>query len=525
MCFFAGAVSAQDINRNVDVAKDYLPMVGRAAKLTVKPTMQEVEQLRPDLEYTVRPRAWVERFDVIPMSALYPSNNLERLNPFYARLGGGFPGVSTADVYLSTRRAGASGAGIFVNHRGFWGRLDGFDARTLHNTGGFFGRAHLGNWQIEGELAVDDDRYNDFLLPVGAANRKLHYTTPRGRLDVMHKFLHVGAEGGYLMSTGWNEVTVEPYLSGDFRIGDHQVGMRMALDFWTTKYANALPPLSDINPGVQGRMLHFVPSYVFDHEHFRFGMGLDLGVEVTNGKLLYAPRIEVRVHGAVSPYVRLSGTIDNNNHHSLARANPYLSPDFQYRDSPGATSRHALVGGFTARIARAVSLDVFAGLEREVNPMLTSASEPIFVKRFEAVVAGGVMDVRVNNFTASLEGKYLKHNKFKEFLPSFEGRLDLAYTRGKWSMGAGAEVWSSHKFLNTQGVFEAGQGADWAVLAADAFKIDAAVDISLCGEYFVSKKMAIFLEGSNLADQKIYRFATPHKAPGMSVVAGVKLKM
>ena len=112
------AASAQ-VAKQVEVTKDYVPMVKSAQKLSVIPDMTDTVTMQPDIEYEVTPRSYetsmlVQNFR--PATITYWDYNRSR--PFYARGAFGVPLTSEADIYVSTYNKDRGYAMAYVNH---WG--------------------------------------------------------------------------------------------------------------------------------------------------------------------------------------------------------------------------------------------------------------------------------------------------------------------------------------------------------------------------------------------------------------------
>lgn len=119
-------VASAQVAKQVEVTKDYVPMVKSAQKLSVIPDMTDTVTMQPDIEYEITPRSYqtsmlVENFR--PATITYWDFNRSR--PFYLRGAFGVPLTSEADLYVSTYNKDRGYAMAYVNH---WG-----DYRNRHN--------------------------------------------------------------------------------------------------------------------------------------------------------------------------------------------------------------------------------------------------------------------------------------------------------------------------------------------------------------------------------------------------------
>lgn len=477
------AVHAQDLNRSVDVSKDFAPLIESASKLPVVPDMSDTTTLKPDFRYVVTPRVWPTRFDVAPIRAARLADDLpRRVEPFYAKLGGGAPGQTIADLYLTSRRAG-----IFVNHRGQWADIEGVAARSITNSAGIFGDVRMGRWTLGGELTVDHDVYDDYI----ASGRTLTFTTPRAAVAVGNHVFGLEAEG-WLPS--WHGERAGRVSVGVRRsLGMHFVELRGGVGGWS----------ADANGNT---IVGITPRYVCDNQALRFVAGVEAAYDGAKDKIRAIPELEVRIYGAVSPYIRLAGALNDNSYRTLADTNPYFDPDFTFDETPGATAIHTLHAGVAGRIGRVVAWNLYAGGEMQRNMLVRSSAEPRFVDRSETFVVGVEAEAHAGGFSASLAAKYLKYNQLEGYLPSVQGSLSLNYSHGKWAVRAAVEAHDGYTFFGTE----------------TAAPVAAGIDLG--AEYNFTRRLGIFVEGRNLTNQKLYPYAL-HRGVGASVSAGVKLKM
>jgi hypothetical protein len=473
----AAAHAQDDLNRSVDVAKEYMPLVERAQKLPVAPQMNDTTTLKPDFRYVVRPRAWVSRFEVAPIrAARIATAPPEQEGPLYAKLGGGAPGQTLADICLATKHTG-----VYVNHRGQWADIQRVTARTFENSAGVFGRLRVGRWTMGGELGVDHNSYADYL----AAGRKLRYTMPGAAFTVEHDYFYLAAEGWMLQpraeAGGW------AYAEARRNFNEHFLRLGVSASAWN-----------------MNTVFGVSPRYEFDNQLFRFAVGAEVAHDDAMRKTRFLPEMELRLHGSLSPYLKLTGDLRDNSYRTLAALNPYLDPQFRFAEAPGATAVQRLRAGVSGRIGRVVAWNLYAGGEMRRNALLESSAAPYFMNKSDAFTAGLEAEAQTGGFTASLDAKYLKYKKLGDYLPAFESSLSVGYSCEKWAVRASAGTHGGYKFFGTE------------------TRAPAATDLALEAEYRLSKQLGIFVAGGNILNHKLYPYAL-HRGIGTTVGAGVKL--
>lgn len=566
----AGAANGQDgLNRQVDVTKDYTPLVDRAAKLKIEPQMGDTTTLRPDFDYTVEPRGWVSRFGVEPIrAARLDVGGSEWQRPLYLKAGFGLPGQSVLDVYVNSTRAGASGVGAYVNHRGQFADIDNVRARSTTNSAVVFGRAVMGRWSVAGEVGADYDVWTDYVsgrsmssdgASAGRIGAMQHYATPRAAIVVGNDFtdlsrlnIRFGADV-YLFSDrhDYKEHGARVFAEAGRRFGVHELKLRGEVRRWGSD--------SEANDAMSNTVVIIAPRYELVRQSVMFRMGMQVAAEARGGSymellepggsytkksldtddLWFMPEAEVKFvldGGTVCPYASLNGELLDNSGRTITAGNPYAASMLSVAVAPGVTREHTLHAGLKGHIGQAFSYNIFVGGERRRNaPMHTMRMAAyntggasgwlpdgvVFTSfdKVEALVAGAEVEVAASGFTASAAVRYSDYKDFKglgrdDYLPKLRGSLRLSYARGaKWALHAGADFRGSYVFLTYPGQPD-----------VEIYDAPAAVDLSLGADYRLSDWLSVFVEGRNLAGQKLYPYPF-YKGLGANVTAGIKVRM
>lgn len=297
----AGAAYGQDdLNRSVDVAKDYAPRVDRAAKLSIQPQMGDTTTLHPDLDYTVHPRAWTGGFGVAPIRAAQMSTGTYNAQyPIYLKAGGGFPGQSIFDLYATSTRPGASGFGVYANHRGHYSDIKNYDdyenrATSTANSIGVFGKTAFGRLALSGELGWDYYLVSYYgsrgyttvppsTFPGGyyydPSSPMQHYSTPRASVLFGHDFtdlsylnFRIGA-AGYMLDDRYDHKETGGNVF--FELGRcfdvHNLILRAGIDAWKG---------GGNNKDAKSTIVSVSPDYKYSDGAFTFRMGVTFAYEM-----------------------------------------------------------------------------------------------------------------------------------------------------------------------------------------------------------------------------------------------------
>ena len=175
------AASAQ-VEKQVEVSKDYVPQINTSpSKMAVTPNMVDTVTLRPEIDYSITPRSFASTLGTHrfrPATLTYWE--YRRQQPFYLKLGVGYPLNTTGDFYATTHRADVGFLTGYVNHRGEFGKIKyqnydpvtgAHDAKAKDNPSmqmtnrvGVYGGKYCGRYTLLGEAYYNAEMYNRYPL-------------------------------------------------------------------------------------------------------------------------------------------------------------------------------------------------------------------------------------------------------------------------------------------------------------------------------------------------------------------------
>ena len=150
-----------DLNREMEVTREYEPSVDAASKLGVKPNMVDTVALRPEVDFSVTPRPVTQGFGVTPIKPVQVNlDDYRTFGPLYVKAGVGAPLQSVLDAYFSSTQKRDGKWGVYVSHYGSWSDIKNVNgiktpASQTFNSVGAYGEHRFGRFGISGEIGYD----------------------------------------------------------------------------------------------------------------------------------------------------------------------------------------------------------------------------------------------------------------------------------------------------------------------------------------------------------------------------------
>lgn len=550
-------LATAQVEKSVEVTKEYVPAVAPAAKLPIRPDMTDTVRLRPEIDYSITPLAMTTNLvsePIRPATVTYWEFN--RPKPFYLKLGAGWPLNSAADFYASTQNPGTGYLLGYLNHQGRYADLrNGFgiegDAVRMDNRAGIAAGKYLGRHTLEGEFRYDNrlyHRYGQYTsdpLPDGFGS-KVDY----GEFDVEVRF-----GDDFTDLSRWNFGLA---LRGALFL-DHSDGKQAAAGACQThlgvdgalgrKFGSHLLRLDAMYE--HGSGTKSIADYYQDivRAGLRYGLSggrlrLELGAdyyydEIAGGKgrhyVVPALLVHLRTRSkAFTPYLEVDGSLHDNSLRTLSRENPYLI-ERRWGDKSTVTYDARLgASGSVSGSKLVYRLFVAAGIRENQfywYGIRRENGREIQLDAFYFEQAGQ----RVASLNGELEFKpaarfhlmlgvygylYDDDTAYSSGLPSFESRFSARYNGRKVSFGVSADLKSvRHWTMLVYAVPPAGSAG--TPLRVESFGAPFSVDVGADFDWRITSGFSLFAEAHNLADAKLYRYAW-YPEYGINFTAGVK---
>lgn len=554
------ALSAQ-VDKQVEVTKAYVPSLESASKLPIRPDMTDTVMMYPDIDYTITPLSIRTSFTtrpIRPASVTYWEFN--RPYTFYAKAGAGYPLNSVADFYAASQNPATGYVVGYLNHEGRYAPLrNDFGAefnsvRTANRIGGAAG-IYLGRHLFEGELSYDNRLYHRYgrSLPAGSAFDASDFPGPvvdygdadlalrigDDFLDLDRFNFEVAFHGGIFFDH--SDVAArarQNRLGASVRVGKAFGRHRFTLE-GGYEWLDGRKNLS----GLRQQQIRVAARYALDGRISRFELGADYyhdkmtGEDCGNYIIPYA-RLDFKLGAReFKPFLELDGGVYDNSFRSLSLQNPYVAPGaWGGKSSVDYNVRLGLGGSldrdrFDYRAYVAFSIrDHHAYWYGDLFPAgdsyaFSGAMTPVLSRQTVTSLHGEItwrplgqlrFDMGVHGFFYKDEALriYDKRTTPGNGDPQFRADASLRYEGRKIACGLSARAESKRLWS----VF-VHRGS---IAAPERFSVPFAVDLGVDFEWRISGRVAVFAEGRNLLDRRLYDYPF---YPGyrVSFTAGAKV--
>lgn len=555
-------LSAQ-VEKQVEVSKSYVPKVATAAKPALQPEFADTVKIRPEIDYTISPRALntqLETRTFRPATVTYWEFN--RPTPFYLKAGVGYPLNSVADLHLATQNPSIGYAMLYVNHLGDYARVKNYAGleptatRMYNRIGGAAGR-YLGRHILETELYYE----NRLLHRYGATDpqddlmvgSRVNFGEAAMRIRIGDDFnnerkVNFNIEGyGIYLHDNSRTLSLMDARQIDaggtgrigFRWGSHQLNFGLGFEgAWGA---------GDMS-GYENQNLHGRFAYSFTRHSMEAEVGAEYhyaAITSSEGRESFhypIPHIRLKFNlgnGAFVPFAGFDGEVERNDFRSLLKENPYLITGFALpKNTVHYNLRFGAEGNLSNRFSYRLHIEM-SWIENArywygINfPMAESANRNF--------LQFGVAQARRNTATLGVDLKWrpvadlmiqgtvlgylhdfrgqLGEQMLAGGLPALRSTLKAEYAHRKFTIALSGELcstrhWSNLHYLNDN------QGAgkmEWLT-----YKVPITVDLRLYADYHLNSSLTLFAEGRNLLNERLHDWAN-YPLTGIACTVGVKL--
>ncbi len=558
------ATAEAQVVKQVEVTKAYIPEVADAVKLPIEPNMVDTVKMRPEIDYSISPKIFAtdlatHRFK--PATVTYWEFN--RPKTFYAKIGAGYQLNSVGDVYASIHNARVGYLLAYVNHHGEYEKRYDFarkmasklgvsrsknDAIQMQNRVGVAGGVYCGRQIFEGDINYNSEMYNRYVSKDGGAidfedvNLKLRFGD--SFTDLSRTNFNIALYGSYFNDkSGWSarpkyslqevHVGAEAKVARKFKV--HYVELGAGYDGrWGIKPSGEVA--KDLSRYIDNTARVGL-RYGFTHTLFDLMVGADYCYDKVKARAevkgrashyvlpMAKLRMNVGQRNVVTPFVELESSLENNSYHSLVLRNPYVELVENQFSMPN-TVNYDLRFGIEGRLAKdKLAYRLYAGMSFIENSVYWYSYDYMWLRPETArrnvmslnlevdyrpisrlEISAGVHGYLFTDF-AKIKVESLGESRPLEGGRSpIDGYFKARYDFGKISVGASADFYGKAEWSSFERIDKT-LAPEPANMEIKKLETPFYANVSLDVDWEVSKHCSLFLEGRNLANMDIYRWA------------------
>lgn len=549
-------IAFAQVNREVEVTKQYVPKLQAAQKLDMVTDKQDTVTIRPEIDYTITPKSFASALTTSkfrPATVTYWEFN--KRYPIYVKVGAGYPLASEADIYATIDRADVGYITGYINHRGQFSNIKGeielhksevvpYDnnSQQMVNRIGVNGGKYIGRYTLDGELYYQSDMYHRYPQVVTEVSAdevnfenmaaKITFGDSFSDLSKVNFGVYAAADyyndkSEYLFDTEEGMKLQQFSLSAGAKVARNlgkSAGLLLSVGYdgyygikSLDSYSNNILSLS--------AQFNYHAKRIFD---LKAGITYSYDNVATIDKsanhllpYLYAGA-DVLENGTVVPYVEFDSRLINNSYQQLQRTNQYISVPTEIVSLPNTRVYNARVGICGHIQGNKLAYRLYGNIGLLSNALYWYSPTPAY---FDVVVD----KQRVMSLEASLEYKPIsqlyisaavKAMKYtvpesvtvENCKPDVLGNMGIRYTHKKFAIGTTAELVGATRWSVGTEVENS------AVVTYPTY-----VDLDVTFDWFISNQCTLYVEGRNLTNSKIYHWAL-YKEYGAGGIVGVKIQ-
>ena len=515
----------------VEVSRVFDPWISDAGKLNFLPQLDDTVVSTPKFEYRLLARPLVR---LLPLRPIPPAKmgreRLDKLKPFYAKLGFGNNSAPIAELFYSGGRSEMLTYSLSAKHRSSWGKLDLADIKNVsvpysntdiaahlrgthrrnrfsYHVGAFYRHGYSSFYGTDNvtPLAVDTLRNERLSRHKGGFEFDLGST----HLDSSHfQYRLLGGVEGYSdnqTNKEWHaRVALDGYKDLDgFRYGGTLLLKHYGLTLDDRKFPNTIASLA--------------PWIKLYGERWRVIAGVNLlydANDLQSGLHIY-PKGHVSydiVRQYFVPYFELDGTLEVADRWSVSQQNPFLDP----RTKVWNTSRNMEMRlGAKGRFSNRLGFNLYAeyalvdSMRFDVNGI---GREEIAPSHWQPVLIAPMQSVydRVSETRIRGELFYTIDTRFATGVRADFWNYTLIRLTEPWHKPA----WTGTIFANYNLRDKIYAGIDFTLLAprkaraanGDAIQLGVEYELNLQLRYRWNKNFSLFTDFRNLILQRTYAY-------------------
>jgi hypothetical protein len=458
------------IKRNIEVVRDYTPVIKEAGKINTMPELKDVNTKKIEVDYKVWTSTYKPKTDIIPSLdyALASQEENKYSREGFLRLGGGNYKSFLGELYTPIYNSDVALFDFYLKHNSSFGNVtlkkDNYDvlsndvlSKGLYNDNkarisflrsirireisafGEFGYNRFNYYGLNSDMISFSEQNKDKEEPEykNDDQKNSHLTAA---LNFRFRSKDYIEQWKYDLQTNWRllkthfdvaENTIFTDLAASYRMQESILSLKFQMyNVFVSTPENGSIDFSKAQNFNNFTVLKFNPYYSFISEVGRLNLGLKASFGINQGKnTAFSPDItgQVRVIDNIwYVYAGVTGDYKVNTLRSLANENIYLSPDARPEDTYIPLDIYL---GTKLNIGKSVNTDIHIGYKIINNQYFyVNKSDSTGIKNTFDVV----YDKNVGQFNCGAAVNY-----------NFREKVDFSFKIGynKWSLEKQKEAW------------------------------------------------------------------------------------
>lgn len=458
------------IKRNIEVVRDYTPVIKEAGKINTMPELKDVNTKKIDVDYKVWTSTYKPKTDIIPSLdyALASQEENKYSREGFLRLGGGNYKSFLGELYTPIYNSDIALFDFYLKHNSSFGNVtlkkDNYDvlsndvlSKGLYNDNkarisflrsirireisafGEFGYNRFNYYGLNSDMIAFSEQNKDKEEPEykNDDQKNSHLTAALNfrfrSKDYIEQWKYDLQTNWRLLKTHFNvaENTIFTDVAASYRMQESILSLKFQMyNVFVSTPEDGPIDFSNAQNFKNFTVLKFNPYYSFVSEVGRLNLGLKASFGINQGKnTAFSPDItgQVRVIDNIwYVYAGVTGDYKVNTLRSLANENIYLSPDARPEDTYIPLDIYL---GTKLNIGKSVNTDIHVGYKIINNQYFyINKSDSTGMKNTFDVV----YDKNVGQFNCGAAVNY-----------NFREKVDFSFKIGynKWSLEKQAEAW------------------------------------------------------------------------------------
>ena len=560
-CITTSAQTTTDttITRDIEVVKEYNPVIREAGKINTMPELKHIETKKIKPSYSVWTSSFTPKADIIPSLdyALAKDEENVRVTDHFIKFGGGNYTSFLGEVYTPIYKDSRYLFDIYGKHNSSFGNVNltpdlypslpgEIESDALSNDNKIkasllrsYRKAELSSFAGFGYKQFNYYGYDTFAENAALAGESEYKGEKQAftnfDINVRYRTKDYVGKWKYDLQTNYlyfhnrnklSESTIYTNLMGDYRMETSSLSANLEMyNIFMSRPGNTdIYNFENEENAKSHTILKISPNYRFEGNMGTFHIGVKGVFGIGQGR---PGTIIPDIYGTIRLiekklylYAGVSGDYQVNNYRQMTELNPYISPDIRIEDTYIPIDVYL---GTKANIANKVNLDIFVGYKILNNPyfFVNKAKDSTGYYNTFDVVYGKDAGL----FNAGLSALYNWTEKLSMNLQTKYNAWSLDKIEKPWQMPTfELDFRTSYRITDylRMDLSYSFNGGRYACVDGKSISMDDAHDISLGANYSVLSFANIFLNLNNILSQE-YQNWYGYTAHRFNIMGGISL--